>query len=682
MTNILRHIRRLFLTIVCAINTIFCFAQTGVAVPDTTEMIDEIVVVGRLMFQEVVPSQRLSGEKLQRLSSHSIADAMRYFSGIQLKDYGGVGGVKTVNIRSMGSHHLGIYYDGVELGNAQNGQIDLGQFSLDNVEEISLYNGQKSGIFQTASDFGNAGSVYIRTRQPQFTTTKNYNLKAKIKVASSDLYSLSTLYEQRFNKDMSSSIAASVLTSSGKYKFRYRRITVDGQTAWDTTAVRQNGDIHAERIEANLYRRFEGGKWSAKAYLYNSQRGIPGAIVNNVWRRGERQGDFNSFLQAAWQKSFSEQFSTRVMAKYAYYRTHYINRDTTLLPVDNKYYQQEVYFTTSNVYELIKGWSVSMAYDMRWNKLNATTFNFVYPTRLSNLISLATGIDLRKIKMQGSILASFINDWQKKVSANEDNSNKKHNSLHTFTPAFFLNYTPFDNRNFSLRCFAKKSFRMPTFNDLYYTDLGNANLKPESAIQYNIGVTYEKNFKTGLLQHFSIQTDAYYNSIHDKIIAYPKGQQFRWTMLNLGRVHIKGIDFMTEATIQPVKDVLLSARIQYTYQDARDVTDPQTPYYRDQIPYVPYHSGSAIVGLQYKNWTANYSFIYAGERWFGQENIIYNHIEPWYTSDISLSYEHQFRNISCKATLEINNLLSQDYDVIVNYPMPKRNYGFSLTIEY
>lgn len=86
------------------------------------------------------------------MNSLSVADALRYFSGLQLKDYGGVGGIKTVNIRSMGTNHLGIFYDGIELGNAQNGQIDLGQFSLDNVEEISLYNGQRSAIFQPASD--------------------------------------------------------------------------------------------------------------------------------------------------------------------------------------------------------------------------------------------------------------------------------------------------------------------------------------------------------------------------------------------------------------------------------------------------------------------------------------------------------------------------------------------------
>ena len=145
-------------------------ALTGLAQNklDSVQHVREIVVVSKPAMREVVPSQKLNGELLERLNTHSVADALRYFSGIQLKDYGGVGGIKTVNIRSMGTHHLGISYDGVALGNAQNGQIDLGQFSLDNVEEITLYNGQKSAIFQPASDFGNAGSIYIRTKAPEF----------------------------------------------------------------------------------------------------------------------------------------------------------------------------------------------------------------------------------------------------------------------------------------------------------------------------------------------------------------------------------------------------------------------------------------------------------------------------------------------------------------------------------
>lgn len=630
--------------------------------------IQEVVVTSRLISRETIPSQTLGGEELKKLNSLSVADALRYFSGLQLKDYGGVGGIKTVNIRSMGTNHLGIFYDGIELGNAQNGQIDLGQFSLDNVEEISLYNGQRSAIFQPASDFGNAGSVYIRTKAPRFMMGRRYNLLVRAKYGSSDTFRFSSLWEQKLSDHISSSLSTGMLTSSGRYKFRYRRVTEDNTVAYDTTAVRHNGDIWAFRVEENVRGGIADGYWNVKAYTYHSERGIPGAIVNNVWRRGERQWDHNTFGQAVFQKSFGDKFSTKALAKYAYYVTRYVNNDETQIHVDNTYRQQEMYFSTSNVYEILSKWSVSMSYDFKWNKLNANMVDFAFPHRYSNFVSLATALMLSRIQAQASLVEQVVKDHVKYGASSSSRS--------TLTPAFFVNVYPFESKLLAVKAFAKKSFRMPTFNDLYYADMGNSKLNPESALQYDLGFVLNKDWKQGIVDHFRLQVDGYYNTVHDKIVAYPKGQQFRWTMLNLGKVHIRGVDAMAEVGLEPAKDWKVTARLQYTYQDARDVTDSNTSYYKDQIPYIPWHSGSAILGLSWREWDLAYSFIYSGERYSQQENILYNHLQPWYTHDMSVVYHAR----KWSARLDVNNIFSQDYDVILNYPMPKRNY--MLTLEY
>ena len=639
---------------------------------DSIQHVDEVIVTARYNHKEVIPSQTLGGELLEKLSAHTVADALRYFSGLQLKDYGGVGGIKTVNIRSMGTNHLGISYDGIELGNAQNGQIDLAQFSLDNVEEITLFNGQKSALLQPASDFGHAGAIYIRTRAPRFSGYRTCNLRFKGKYGSSDLFKLSALWEQKLSAKVSSSLSAEGLTSTGKYEFRYRRKHQDGTVAYDTTAIRQNGDIWAFRAEGNLHGMLDEGFWKFKLYTYHSERGIPGAIVNNVWRRGERQWDHNTFAQARWQQQFGQRFTTQAVAKYAYYNTRYVNRDTTQMMVDNTYRQQELLFSTSNVYELLTWWSASLSYDLRWNKLDSDMRQFANPRRWSHYLALATALNFERFKLQGSVLMTSVKDRTYGQTSK---------TMTEYTPAVFFNIYPFSDRSLSIRAYAKKSFRMPTFNDLYYTEMGNALLKPESALQYNVGLSYDKQFSHGLLRYFHVQADAYYNSVHDKIVAYPKGQQFRWTMLNLGRVHIKGVDVEAEATVVPIRKLLVTTRLQYTWQQARDVTDPTDSYYRHQIPYIPWHSGSAILNIQYQDWDLNYSFVYAGERYNQQENIKYNYMQPWYTSDLSLSYQCSLFNVQWRLMLEVNNVFSQDYDVILNYPMPKRNYGLTLDVK-
>lgn len=636
-------------------------------------VLPEVMVTAKRPKEEVIPAQRLSGKELERLGSHSVADALRFFSGVQVKDYGGIGGIKTVNIRSMGTNHTGVVYDGVALGNAQNGQIDLGQFSLDNVETISLYNGQKSEILQPARDFGNAGTVYMRTRTPRFDAGRSYNFRAAVKTGSFGLLNPSALVELQLSSHVNASLSAEYLTSSGKYKFRYRRVTPDGAVAYDTTATRQNGDIEAIRAEFNINGTTAHGQWHAKAYHYNSERGIPGAIVNNVWRRGERQWDKNSFLQASYQGAFGK-YSTLFNAKYAFYRTHYVNNDERQLAIDNLYRQRELYLSTANQYRILRWWNVSASYDLMWNSLETDLAEFNRPDRITHLAALATSANLDVVKFQASILGTFIDDKLQGIDG--------HRTQHAFTPAAYLSVMPVKTfRSLEFRAFYKKSFRMPTFNDLYYADMGNSKLDPEKVTQYNIGALVFKDYNRGFIRGFRFSADAYLNFVSNKIVAYPKGQQFRWTMLNLGRVRIKGIDVSAAGTFNPAGSLELTLRGQYTYQQAIDVTNPQDTYYRDQIPYIPHHSGAVTANAAWRGWGINYSFIYVGERYNQQENIRYNYTEPWYTSDLSISKDLRINAVKLRALIEINNLLNQDYDVIANYPMPKRNFRFTVSVE-
>lgn len=662
---------RLTAIIIAALLTLSALSGRADELTDTTRL-REVEVTAVRPKVEVIPVQTLKGEELKSLNSLNVADAMRYFSGVQVKDYGGVGGIKTVNIRSMGTNHSGVVYDGIELGNAQNGQIDLGQFSLDNIEEISLHNGQKSEILQPAKDFGSAGTIYMRTRRPTFAAGERFHLRATARTGSFDLLNVGAVGEVKLSRAVNASLSAEWLSSSGKYKFRYRRVNPAGELAYDTTAVRQNGDINAVRIEANVYGTLQHGSWTAKVYNYTSERGVPGAIVNNVWRRGERLWDNNSFAQASWQSAWGG-FTTLCNLKYSFYNTHYVNNDDRQIKIDNRYRQKELYFSTANQYQLMPWWSVALSYDLQWNWLWADLYNFVMPRRITNLLSLATALDFSRVKLQLSGLGTFVHD---NLDGQQSPADKR-----VFTPAACASFYPLrSNRDLSLRAFAKQSYRMPTFNDLYYTDMGNSQLKPEKVTQYNFGFLYSRTNTRGLLASARLSADAYYNSVTNKIIAYPKGQQFRWTMLNLGKVDIRGVDVSGQLTLSPLSQLYLTVRGQYTYQRAIDVTNPADNYYRHQIPYIPHHSGSAVMNVRYRRWALNYSFIYVGERWNQQENIKYNHTQPWYTSDVSLSADFTVRNVDLRALLEVNNLLSQDYDVILNYPMPKRNYRLTLSV--
>lgn len=650
---------------------------------DSIQCLRTIEVIGN-GYKEVIPSQKLSGKELEALNSFSVADAIRYFSGVQIKDYGGVGGLKTVDIRSMGTNHMGVFYDGIQLGNAQNGQIDLGKFSLDNIEEISLYNGQKSEIFQSAKDFGSAGTLYIKTRTPRFPEGKDMTLLGTYRTGSFGLINPSILWEQKINKNVSSSFNIEYTNATGRYPFRYKKIFQNGMVAWDTTAIRQNGDIQALRIEQSLHGYLIQGKWQAKAYFYNSEKGIPGAIVNNVWKRSQRQWDRNFFLQSSFQKQLITAYDLLVNIKYANDWMRYLNPDTTLMYIDNKFQQQEIYASIANKYSIFPNWDINISCDYQWNILDATLQDFVYPERNTVLTALATAFEWQQIKVQTSLLGTFVFETVRKQDSHQTVSanNKKE-----YTPAVFLSYRPFKRYNLNLRAFYKRIFRMPTFNDLYYTDIGNISLEPEYTNQYNLGFQYSKDWENGIVSLFNFRADAYYNEVTDKIVAIPKGNgQYRWMMMNLGYVEIRGIDVSTKTGWRLPYKIVLYTSLNYTFQKAQDFTnpsdnDPESGSYGSQIAYIPWHNGSAIANLMWKTWDLNYSFIYVGERYHNSSNILANYEQPWYTHDLTLGKRFRIKTINGKFSAEINNILNQYYDVILNYPMPGRNYKLILKIE-
>ncbi len=634
---------------------------------DSLQQLEEVVVTARSYQKDIVPAQQLSGTQLQRLSSHNVADALRYFSGVQIKDYGGVGGLKTVNIRSMGTNHVGVFYDGIELGNAQNGTVDLGRFSLDNMEAVTLYNGQKTSMLQPAKDFGSAGTIYLQSRTPKFEGDKKDNVKATFKTGSFGVVNPALLWEHKFNEKINTSLSAEYMYTTGKYHFTYR--TQDG---YDTTAVRQNGDVKALRIEAGIYGKVDKGYWKAKAYFYNSERGYPGAIVRNKFNHEDRQWDTNFFAQGSFKKDFTSWYTLLVNAKYAYDYLHYLadpNKDESLMYTNNHYYQHETYVSAANRFTIKPFWEVNLSADWQYNLLNADLRDFAYPRRHTGMVAAATALNFEQVKLQASVLGTFVHD---NVTASAESASNKTE----WTPAAIVSYKPFKIIDLNLRAFYKRIFRMPTLNDLYYTFVGNVDLDPEFTNQYNVGFTYTKEFGNTWLRYLEIQADVYYNEVENKIVATPTSNFFRWTMINLGKVEIRGIDVAAQTGWQFGKDVRLISRLNYTYQKAQDFTDPDDEFYGEQIPYIPWHSGSAALNLNWKTWEANYSFIYTGERYSSQANLPVNYQLAWYTSDFSVSKTQPFKSSELKITLEINNLLNQQYEVVSCYPMPGINFKF------
>ena len=211
-------------------------------------------------------TQVLAGPKLQALSSTSVADALKYFAGVQIKDYGGLGGLKTINVRSLGSQHVGVYIDGIRITNAQNGTVDLGKFSLSTLESVSLYNANRLDMCQSASEYASGATVYLQTRRPV-----SDSLTVLAGVGSFHTYR-GRANMQFSRRGWSGFVDGEYLNSRGDYPFRYK------SEFEDTVGRRRNSDIEYFRIESALFR----GGFASHVYCYVSERGCPGGIVRRL----------------------------------------------------------------------------------------------------------------------------------------------------------------------------------------------------------------------------------------------------------------------------------------------------------------------------------------------------------------------------------------------------------------
>lgn len=608
---------------------------------DSVQTLGDVSVVG-VKPHYLTPSQTLRGDMLRSLSATSVADALKYFSGVQIKDYGGLGGLKTVNVRSLGSQHVGVYLDGIRITNAQNGQIDLGRYSLSNMESVSLYNANRNERLQSASEYASAATVYMQTKRPTQTTyTMEYGCgsfglnKLKGYFALKNLLFVDAEYQH----------------SDGDYAFRFR------SEQEDTVGTRHNSDITFYRLEAAGF--YKG--LSTHVYYYNSERGLPGPVIRRLsdqWDSTDRQWDENFFIQSSYKHSW-EHFGLKTNLKYSYDYLHYLQDPRTnaaTMYCNNHYTQQDIYGSVAAAWNT-RYVSLTASTDLRWSDLNADVYKFAYVYRLDSKSLLSAIASYRGFEANIALLYTHISDHTRGAAS----------PLSRLTPMYLSSW---HGGPLTVRAFHKRIFRAPTLNDLYYTLVGNAQLRPEYTSQWDLGIDYKD-------RHLHLALDLYTSRIEDKIVAIPMKCQFRWSMVNFGLVRSLGIS-TTAGYDRTWGKLALSANANYTCQRDRDFSSPSDPEYKNTIPYSPLLSVSLIVSLGYDGWSACTSWLYTGDRFALISNNKEDMLGAWQTVDLKLSKTFTVSRHSLQTTIECNNLTDSRHEVVKRYPMPGRNWKLTL----
>ncbi len=609
--------------------------------------------------RSAAPMQTFGREDIARFGVTGVSDVARHMAGVQVKDYGGIGGLKTVGVRSLGAEHTAVLYDGVAISDCQTGQIDLSRYAIDNVESVSMTIGQSDNIFKTAKQYASAAVLEIST------SSLTNERKVIVRGGSYGMFGSSVLYRSFVGRKLHLSAYADYLRADGNYKFHM----MNGGKSIDEK--RENSGVEGWKGEANLVWMPDDRQTVAvKAYMYDNSRGLPGNVVYDNTYAAEHTHDKNYFGQVSYTNTLSGKWKIMANGKFDWNWTKYTDRDIATV-TDDRFRQTAVYANATVWHSPAPGLSVSLAQDFEYNYLHSNLDHCPFPSRFTLLTALASHYTTGWLTATASLLGTFITEDVKTGKAADDR--------HRLSPAVSISVKPLDDVDWRVRASYKDIFRSPTFNDLYYVLLGNRDLSSEKTRQFNVGTLWNKPFH-GFVRYASVSVDAYYGRVSDKIVAIPR--MFFWSMFNVGKVETKGVDVAVEADAAIARSVKVNALATYNYMQARDITDRSLSVWHNQLPYTPKHSGSASLTVETPVCNLSYNLVWAGERYSLQQNSSANRIKPYTDHSISVYKTVTLCQTKIRLQADALNLGDKNYEVVRYYPMPGRNYKVSATVTF
>jgi len=609
-----------------------------------------------------VPHYIIAKDKLNELSARDIGDALKYIPGTYIKDYGGIGGMKTVSYRSLGAGHTNVEIDGVILPNTQTAAINLSQFDVFSISKLEMSSGQVQNHYSTASSYVKSNLISIHSNLFDLPI-KKINIKLMGSASNINAYQGALFYQHKLSKHLSFGLQSLYQFGNGKYNFNIQNI--------DSTysAERQDSNLQNVKIKGGLTYHKNKLKIQLNSNYTDNQQKLPGAVV--LYNPYNDQSLKNNILNS----TFTGQYKTKSIAigtNVFIQNNHTIYRDNYYLNavgyLENHYSNKTIgggfIFNKFLKFETQK---IFIGSDYKQAHLTGDQFdNSPIRKNINSVIGLSKW--LWKIKLQANLSHQYIYD-------KTPNNSKE---ISHFSPFISLAYIPFKKYKFRIRSHYKNNYRLPSFNDLYYNSIGNSNLKAENAKTFNIGFTYGKSIKTST---FETTLDVYQNNIEDKIVAIPTKNLFNWSMQNIGNVLSRGTDISFLYAYKK-KHINLVFSTSQSYNSSIDVTEKTSLTYEHQIPYTPKYNASYTSTLGHKKSNLSLTLIHTGNRYVLNENLPFNVLEGFIDFGIGFSRTFELKNQTIYCKLQIANILNNNFEVIKSFPMPGRHFNLKIVYTF
>lgn len=605
--------------------------------------------------------QQLSAADMQQRGVTDIGDALRRFSGINLRDYGGAGGLKTVSVRGLGAGHTAVSYDGLTVTDTRQGQIDLGQFSTNRLGNLTLQNMGDGQLLCPVRNMA-AAVVSLHTPWAQQTDTQ-WHGSASLRQAAFDTYESSLSVQKRVARHTSLGISGDYFFAHNNYPFY-----VENGVASETLR-RTNSRMQTATTVANLQQTLQHkGLLTAKAYFYHNYRRLPGMVYLYVNQNDERLKEETAFVQSRWTQRFGR-FSLFAAAKYNWQMSRYADVDKQYPngALRQNYYQREAYTTAGTSYDISSWLKAAYATDYAYSSLNSNQTSDNHVSRDTWLQALSLEAQTQRLTLQ--LRGLYHRYW------NQQRGNTSARNARRLTPSATMSYLVIRQPLWLyVRVGYQELFRMPTFTESYYYHLGSKTLRPELTRQLSAGLTLQAA-PTAIWPLLALTADGYYNKVTDRIVSIPYNL-YVWRTVNMGDVRTAGLDLTLQSQWllgRHGHKLLLASN--YSYQRCTDHTSPTQSTWHKQLAYTPEHSGAASLTWQSPWVSVVVHTTYASRRWCTNNHLPTTDLRAY--SEWGFTALRSFRlgqRLRLDLRADLVNAFNHHYEVVANYPMPGRAY--------
>ena len=547
-----------------------------------------------------------SGE-IEKSGAQNLADALTTLTSVDMSDYGGPGAVKNIRMRGSTASQVLVSVDGRPINNPRDGTVDLSEIPLDNIARIEVVHGPGSGLYGSSAM---GGIVNIITKNPPEKGQKT------------ELYSsfgTARTYIERMSHGAKIS------------KFSY---LINGEYQ-SSEGFRPNSALSAKDANLKLgYDLNSQNNIKLNSGFYTTKLGTPGPTYN--FDPDDKQNTLKRFFDFDW--SFKPDTKTALAAKA------YQNYDRLEFMENSSTYTKDTHTT------IVRG------FDLQFNKQLLDAYGLVCGFNYVNNMNNSTSSAKHHYTVTAGYLQNHL-DLLKNLKVNFGARVDDYSNFGTqISPNLDFLYT--FNRNIKFHGLVSRSFRAPTFNDLYWPDegwaKGNPNLKPEEGVTGELGM--EANINKYLTSGLT-----YYYSNYSQLIQWSDDGSGVWRPDNVSTATIQGIELENKIYLSDKFNLNLN----YTFLRAIDNKSHKYLVYQPENKLdaaLKYNDHNGLV-LELKSQ-------FTGIRYNDAANT--TKVKGFFI--FGLSGSKKFKN-GLTYFMYIDNILNRKYQVQFGYPMP----GFSIT---